>query len=164
MLYPHQYFPTRSSSTDYITNPNYQMMTSYNQPINQQQQQQQQQPYRTSPPKTLTPPQRRHYQPPTTSYRYQPPHWHRTEPTPINYNTEPANDYIQRGIYRPTRLNPVEQREEPRILHYYTGFDHFSSVDPSDIILTRHHSPIPEHASLIRHNVFPQSDYVKSTM
>jgi len=173
MLYPHQYFPTRTSYTDYITNPNYQMLASYNQTRNSPIQQQRLSPYRgsgllTSPSTSSIPPQTRYYQPPVTSYRYQPPHWHRTEPNPINYNTETGNDYIQRGIYRPTRLNPIEQKEEPRVLHYYTGYDHFSTVDPSDIILTRHHTPFPGRASPVRYNInssyYHQSDYLKSAM
>jgi hypothetical protein len=169
ILYPHQYIPTRISHTDYITNPNYQMLTSYNQPKNSPIQQERLSPYRgsgllTSPSANSIPPQTRYYQPPVTSYRYQPPHWHRTEPNPINYNTDIGNDYIQRGIYRPTRLNPIEPKEEPRVLHYYTGYDHFSTIDPSDIILTRHHPSFPERASPVRYSSYYQSDYLRSAM
>ena len=170
-----EYFPTRMMSnapnTDYITNPNYQMLSSYNPPPPQQQQNTS--PYQgpgvfTSQSATSIHRQTRYHQPPTTNYRYQPPppHWHRTESNPINYNPEPGNDYIQRGIYRPARLNPTEFRDEPRVLHYYTGYDHFATVDPSDVILTRHHPPPhPERAAPVRYpSYYPQSDYVKSAM
>lgn len=180
-LYPHQYFPTRTANTDYITNPNHQMLITYNQPASSPVQQQTIGPYRgsgllTTPSTTSVPQPTRYYQPPppqpppppVSSYRYQPTHWHRTETNPINYNTESVNSYVQRGIYRPTRLNPIEQKEEPRVLHYYTGFDHFSTVDPSDIILTRHHPPYPGRSSPVRYNVnpsyYPQNDYVRSAM
>jgi hypothetical protein len=183
VLYPHQYLPTRTmnnaANTDYIANPNYQMLASYNQQTNPVTQQPPLSPYRgsgllVSPSATSMPPQTRYYPPPlpppppVTTYRYQPPHWHQTEPNPINYSTDPTNNYIQRGIYRPTRLNPIVQKEEPRILHYYTGYDHFSTTDPSDIILTRHHPPYPGRASPSRYTVNPsyyhQNDYLKSAM
>jgi hypothetical protein len=163
ILYPQQYFPTRISNTDYITNPNYQMMTSYNAPISQQQ-------TGVFPSRSTVsmPPQTRYSQPPVTTYRYQPPpppHWRRTESNPINYNSELSNDYIQRGIYRPARLHPVEPKEEPRVLHYYTGYDHFSTIDPSDVILTRHHPSYPERASPVRYSsYYSQNDYIKSAM
>lgn len=167
ILYPQQYFPTHTPNTDYITNPNYQMMTSYNAPIPPPQRSS---PYRDSgvfPSQSTTsmPLQTRYYQPPVPTYRYQPPHWRRTESNPINYNSEPVNDYIQRGIYRPARLNPVEPKEEPRMLHYYTGYDHFSSIDPSDAVLTRHHPPYPGRASPVRYSsYYAQNEYIKSAM
>lgn len=184
ILYPQQYYPTRTSNTDFIANPNYQMLASYNQPTNVPPpplpvQQPTIGPYRgtgllTTPSAASIPPQTRYYQPPVTSYRYQPTttttaNWPRTETNPMTYhNTEAINTYVQRGIYRPTRLNPIEQREEPRVLHYYTGFDHFSTVDPSDIILTRHHQQYPGRNSPVRHHTnpsyYPQSDFLKSAM
>ena len=187
VLYPQQYYPNTTPNTEYIPNPNYQMMSSNNQtgggggaplppPLPPAS------PYRTaglltSRSSTSVPPGRSYQQqqpplpppppPPITTYRHQPqPHWHRTESNSVPYATEAVNDYIQRGIYRPSRLPPMENRDEqlppaPRILHYYTGFDHFSTVDPSDIILTRHHQ------SPIRYNIpsyYSQNDYVKSVM
>jgi hypothetical protein len=132
-----------------------------------QQQQQSLNPYRgsallTSPSGPSVSPQAQFYQPSISSYPYQTPHWQRTGLNSINYNNESANSYIQRGIYRPTRLHPIEptfeQREEPRVLHYYTGYDHFSTIDPNDVVLTRHHpslyTPNPSY--------YQQNDYVKS--
>ncbi|CAF1178716.1 unnamed protein product [Rotaria sordida] len=182
--YPEMFYPTRPvnnvSNTDYIPNPNHQMLAPYpsvinNQQINpaiqQQQQQQQQQPqhqssilYRspgllTSPSTTSIPAQPWYYQPPISSYPYEPPHWHRTGTTLMNYNHESTNDYVQRGIYRPTRLNPTErtfeQKEEPRVLHYYTGYNHFSVIDPRDAALTRQHPSLHESNSPVRYTVNP---------
>ncbi len=164
VLYPQQYYSTQPPNTEFITNPNYQMMTSYSSPIPQQQG------FNTGvyPSRSATsvpPPSTRYYQPPVTAYRYQPPHWRRTDSNPINYSSEPPNDYIQRGIYRPARLHPVEPKDEARVLHYYTGHDQFSAADPSDVILTRHQPPYPERASPpVRYSYYSQNDYIKSAM
>jgi len=121
-----------------------------------------------SPSGSSIPQQTRYYPPPATTYRYQAPHWSRTEPTPVNYNTEPVSDYIQRGIYRPSRLTPIESKDEPHVLHYYTGYDHFATVDPSDIILTRRHPSYPGRASPVRKAInssyYQQNDYLTSAM
>lgn len=182
VLYPQRYYPNTTPNSEYIPNPNYQMMQLGTQPAVASQPSAS--PYRTAglltsrsstsvPPPPPPPPlpaaaAGRSYQPPITTYRHQPqpPHWHRTESNSVSYPTEAVNDYIQRGIYRPSRLPPMENRDEqalvaPRILHYYTGYDHFSTVDPSDIILTRHHQ------SPIRYNLpsyYSQNDYIKSAM
>ena len=171
ILYPQQQqqqFPTRTISsvptTDYITNPNYQMLRSYNTPL---QQQHGRNPYSgpgvfPSRSAVSMPSPTRYYAPPMGSYRYQPTHWHDADPNSIPYHPEPVNDYVQRGIYQPGRLNPMESREEPRVLHYYTGFDHFATVEPSDVILRRHH---PTRSSPTRYpSYYPPHDYIKSTM
>jgi hypothetical protein len=90
----------------------------------------------------------------------------------MNYNPEPVNDYIQRGIYRPPRLNPnerpFENSGEPRVLHYYTGYDHFATVDSRDVVVSRQYpsglrsgSPVryPGNSSYYHHN-----DYLTSAM
>jgi len=116
---------------------------------------------------------------PVSTYPYQtrpsPPHWHRTETNAINrsidYASEPPHDYIQRDYYRPNRTNLIdrtfEQKQEPRVLHYYTGYDYFAAVDPSDAVLTRNHAPTTGPGTAIRYNANPsyhQNDYIKSTM
>jgi hypothetical protein len=125
--------------------------------------------YLTSASGNSIPPPPRYYRPPLPSYSYQPSHWHRPQSNSLNYNSEPSNDYVQRGIYRPPRLNPIdrpfEQSGEPRVLHYYTGYDHFATVDTSDVILSRH---APGSASPARytnnHSYYHQNDYIKSAM
>ncbi|CAF1540836.1 unnamed protein product [Adineta steineri] len=184
VLYPQQYFPSRmlhnTINTDYITNPNHHMLTPYASLMTNQQKNPslQQQPsmnqYRnsgllTSPSTTSLPPQAQFYQPPISSYPYQPAHWHRTGQ---NYNNEPSHDYIQRGIYRPARLNQSERtyepNDEPRVLHYYTGYDHFSALDSSDVVLARHHQSLPRSNSPVRYTVnppyFQQDTYLKSAL
>ncbi len=114
----------------------------------------------------------RYYPPPPPSYPQQSAHWHRTGRDPMNYNPEPVNDYIQRGIYRPPRLNPnerpFENSGEPRVLHYYTGYDHFATVDSRDVVVSRQYpsglrsgSPVryPGNSSYYHHN-----DYLTSAM
>jgi hypothetical protein len=197
VLYPNHYFPTTTTpngiansgytNNDYITNPNHQMLAPYTSVMSNHvlQQQKPATPYRTfdynhpglqqSPSMVSMAPQPRTYQPPVPPHQYQqhpsPAHWHRPGGNvmnqPMSYNPQAVNDYIQRGIYRPNRLNPneriFEQKEEPRVLHYYTGFDHFTAVDPSDTILTRHHPPLPGPGSPVRYTVNPsyrqQNDY-----
>ena len=166
VLYPQQYYSTYPSNTELITNPNYQMMTSYSVPPPPPQQQQGVYPSRSS---ASMPLQTRYYPPPppppVTTYRIQPTNWRRTESSPFNYNSETPNDYIQRGIYRPARLHPVEPKEDARVLHYYTGYNQFSAADPSDVILTRHQpSYPPERASPVRYSYYSQNDYIKSAM
>jgi hypothetical protein len=117
---------------------------------------------------------------PIPGYSYQgrsPSNWHRTGTNAMNrsigYASEPTPDYSQRDYYHPTRsviLEPTfDKRHEPRILHYYTGYDYFSTVDPSDPMLTRHHSTTTTGPGApIRYSVNPpyrpQGDYIKSTM
>ncbi|CAF3863026.1 unnamed protein product [Rotaria sp. Silwood1] len=175
IIYPNPYPPPRPfnnvSTTDHITNSNHQMpapntSVTNNQPINpgHPQPQQPSNPYRgpgllTSPSANSISPQQWRPQPPTSSYHYEPPHWHRTGPNPMSYNNESTNDYVQRGIYRPNRLNPIdrtfEQKEEPRILHYYTGYNHFTTIDPSDITLTRYHPSLQGSNSPLQYTVNP---------
>lgn len=175
ILYPQQQqnLPARTISSvrtnDYITNPNHQMLRSYNSPLPQQQPGVN--PYTGTgvfPSRSVAsmPPQSQYYPSPMASYRYQPAPWHQADSNPIPYNPEPVNDYIQRGIYRPSRLKPLESRDEPRVLHYYTGFDHFATVEPSDVILTRHHTgAYPGRPSPTRYpSYYPPNDYMKSTM
>jgi hypothetical protein len=130
--------------------------------------------YQTNP----SPPQT--YRSQQAPYQYQPnplpPQWHRTGTNTMNqsvgYASEPTNDYNLRGVYYPTRTNRIErtfeQKQEPRVLHYYTGYDYFATVDPSDAVLTRHQSPTTGPGSAIRYNTNPsyhqQGDYIKSTM
>jgi hypothetical protein len=117
---------------------------------------------------------------PVSAYPYQPrpspPHWHRTGANTMNqsigYASEPTPDYMQRDFHYPYRSNlierTVERKQEPRVLHYYTGYDYFSTIDPSDAALTRHHSPPTGPGTAIRYDVYPsyrqQGDYIKSTM
>ncbi|CAF3653631.1 unnamed protein product [Rotaria socialis] len=114
-------------------------------------------------------------------YRYQsppsPPNWHRTginiTNRSIGYASEPTTDYMQRDYY-PPRSNTTERRfgknNEPRLLHYYTGYDYFATLDPSDLAITRHH-PATTTTSLggpIRYgdnpSYHPPSDYIKSIL
>ncbi|CAF2098340.1 unnamed protein product [Rotaria magnacalcarata] len=114
-------------------------------------------------------------------YPYQtrpsPPNWHRTGTSVTNqsigYASEPAIDYTQRDYY-PPRSNTTERRlepnNEPRLLHYYTGYDYFATLDPSDLAMTRHH-PTTTATTLggpIRYggnpSYHPPSDYIKSTL
>jgi hypothetical protein len=108
--------------------------------------------------------------------RPSPPNWRRTETNLMNqsigYASEPTNDYIQRDFYLGTRPNlndrTFEQKKEPRVLHYYTGYDYFATVDPSDAALTKNYPSTPGPGSAIRYGVNPsyrhQNDYIKSTM
>jgi hypothetical protein len=120
------------------------------------------------------------YQRPLSPYQYQTqsssPQLHRTRTNTINqsidYTSDHTNNYVQRGFYNPIRSNPVErtfeQKQEPRVLHYYTGYDYFATVDPSDVTLTRHHPPTTAPGSALRYGSNPsyhhQNDYLKSTM
>lgn len=121
------------------------------------------------------------YRPPISTYQYQvrssPSNWHRTGTNTMNrsigYASEPSHDYLQRDAYfHPNRSYMTEQtferKPEPRLLHYYTGYDYFATVDPSDPILTRHHSPIVGPGTAIRYNTnipyHHQGDFIKSTM
>ncbi len=121
------------------------------------------------------------YERPLSPYQYQtqssPPQLHRTRTNTTNqsmvYTSDASNDYIQRSYYNPNRSNVLErtfeQKSEPRVLHYYTGYDYFSTVDPSDATLTRHHPPAATRTgSAIRYGSNPsyyhQNDYVKSAM
>jgi hypothetical protein len=90
----------------------------------------------------------------------------------IGYASEPVHDYVQRDYFHPNRSMVVgrpyeQQQQEPRLLHYYTGYDYFATVDPSDAMLTRHHPPMTGPGTAIRYGANPsyyQSDYIKSTM
>ncbi|UJR10055.1 hypothetical protein I4U23_014277 [Adineta vaga] len=182
VLHPQQYLPpatTINTNTDYITNPNHRMLTTpYTTAINNQPvppppipQHPSLNAYRSanllaSPSTISVPRQTQFYQSSIPTYPFQPAHWHRTGDT--------ANDYIQRGIYRPARLNPpersFEQREEPaRVLHYYTGYDHFSAVDSTDPMYARNY-PLPSARPIspIRYPVNPpyyhQNNYIKSAL
>ena len=113
------------------------------------------------------------YQPPIHSYRYQPSpvpdsNWHMTGVKTINrapgYNAGLSNDFSQRGVYRPAPLNANErmfdQRPEPRLLHYYTGYDYFATMDPPETILGR-------PGSVVRYDTntsYQPNDYMKSMM
>ncbi|CAF3089439.1 unnamed protein product [Rotaria socialis] len=172
MFYPNPYYPGKPvniSNTDYVTNPNHQMLAPYtsltnNEQINPAFQQQVWAPYRGSsvlhsPSANSMPPQPWQSQPPTSSYPYEPPYWHRPAPNPMNYHTEPVNEYVQRGLYRPNRLNPMERtfdpKEEPRVLHYYTGHNEFSAVDPADAVSPRNSASLQGPNSGARYNANP---------
>jgi hypothetical protein len=116
---------------------------------------------------------------PVPSYPYQsrpsPTHWHQMGTNTMNrslgYASEPAHDYIQRDYFPPNRSHVIERsferKPEPRLLHYYTGYDYFATVDPSDAILTRHNSPMTGPGTAIRYGANPpyhSNDYIKSTM
>ena len=115
---------------------------------------------------------------PTYSHqaRPSPTHWNlpttNTVNRSIDYVSEPTHDYTQRDLYLPNRSHIVdrsfEQKQEPRLLHYYTGYDYFATVDPSDNVLTRHNSPMTGPRTTIRYGANPpyhhQNDYIKSTM
>ncbi|CAF1942401.1 unnamed protein product [Rotaria magnacalcarata] len=172
VFYPNPSYPARPvniSNTDYVTNPNHQMLAPYtslasNEQINPAFQQQVPTLYRDpsllqSPSANSIPPQSWQYQTPTSSYPYEPPYWHRPAPNPMNYHTEPFNEYVQRGIYRPNRLNPMERtfesKEEPRVLHYYTGYNEFATVDPTDAGSSRNNAPLQGLNSGVRYNANP---------
>ncbi|CAF0943465.1 unnamed protein product [Adineta steineri] len=90
----------------------------------------------------------------------------------LNYTTEFGNDYTQRYFQNPIRSNNIdrtfEQKQEPRVLHYYTGYDYFATLDPSETVATRHHPSTSGPGLAIRYGVNPsyqhQNDYIKSTM
>ena len=109
------------------------------------------------------------YRPTFPIYSYQPSsNWHRTGTNVLNrsigYASEPTQDYIQREYHYPIRTNFSELKREPRILHYYTGYDYFATVDPSDLIDTRHHGP----NTILRYSGNPSyqqpNDYFTSTL
>lgn len=121
------------------------------------------------------------FRPPVTSYTYQtrppspPTTWYRTESNTINrplvYLPEPTPSYLQRDIYLPNRSQTIDRsfdrKQEPRMLHYYTGYDYFATPDPSEFHLTRHHPPLPRPGTAIRYGVNPSyhsTDYIKSTL
>lgn len=142
--------------------------------------------FTTSPPMTTIPTQpsipmqTQPFRTPVTSYQYPSnstaPHWNRTGTNvinqPIRYAPEATHNYLQRNVYYPNRTNVIERtferKQEPRVLHYYTGFDYFAAVDPSDAVLTRHHPPMTGPGSAIRYSANPsyhhQDDYIKSTL
>lgn len=117
-----------------------------------------------------------------TSYPYQQGsstiNWNRTGTNAVNqsiaYASDPTTDYIQRDYYYyPPRSNTIDrrfdQKNEPRVLHYYTGYDYFATLDPSDVGVTRHH---PSSSSILgpptrytaNSSYYPQNDYIKSTL
>ncbi|CAF4643944.1 unnamed protein product [Rotaria sp. Silwood1] len=116
----------------------------------------------------------------SSPYQYQPrpspPHWRRTGTNAMNqsigYASEPTIDYVQHDYYHPIRSNPIErryeQKQEPRVLHYYTGYDYFATIDPVNTVLTRHHPSTMGSGPAIRYgdNLYyrPQTDYIKSTL
>jgi hypothetical protein len=115
-----------------------------------------------------------------SNYQYQSrppsPHWHRTRTDNVNqsigYASEPTTDRFQRDFYSPPRQivtdRTFERKNEPRVLHYYTGYDYFATIDPSDAVLTRHHPPMTGPGAAIRYGTnppyHPPIDYMKSTM
>ena len=126
---------------------------------------------------TLIPLPSQTYRPPVPAYTYQsrPPspltNWYRTEPNPISrpisYVPEATHSYIQRDIYPSNRSQTFDRKQEPRVLHYYTGYDYFATLDPSDSLLTRHHPPPSRPGTAIRYGANPSyhsNDYIKSTM
>lgn len=137
----------------------------------------------TIPPPTssLVPIHTQSYRPTLSAYPYQPrsspTHWHRTGPNVLNrsfgYASEPADDYVQRDYFHPNRSHLIEptfgQEREPRILHYYTGYDYFATIDPSDPLAARHQRPlITTPRNTLRYGANPSyprsNDYVTSTM
>lgn len=122
------------------------------------------------------------YRPPVSTYRYQPEspptvQWRQTDMNVANrstaYNSGVSNDFLQRGSYYPTRYQPTErttfeQKQEPRVLHYYTGYDYFATIDPSDTVLVRHHQPAPAPGIATRYSsntpYYQSDDYITSTM
>lgn len=85
---------------------------------------------------------------------------------PYAYHTES----YQPPTFYPTRSVPLESKTEPRVLHYYTGYDYFATIDPTDgSIPTRHHQQIlTRPGTAIRYNsnatYYPSNEYIKSTM
>ena len=141
----------------------------------------------TSPSTTTTirtqpsiPMQTQPFRTPVISYPYQShstaSHWNRTGTNitnqSIGYAPEATTNYLQRNVYYPNRTNVIEKsfdrKQEPRVLHYYTGYDYFATVDPSDAVLTRHDPPMTGPGSAIRYSANPSyhhdDDYIKSTM
>ncbi|CAF1470817.1 unnamed protein product, partial [Adineta steineri] len=49
-----------------------------------------------------------------------------------------------------------------------TGYDHFSALDSSDVVLARHHQSLPRSNSPVRYTVnppyFQQDTYLKSAL
>ncbi|CAF1138220.1 unnamed protein product [Adineta ricciae] len=112
-----------------------------------------------------------YYRPPLTSYQYETqsfPSQGETLNRTVGYNSELNNDYNQHGFYNPIRTNIIEQKSEPRVLHYYTGYDYFATVDPVDGVATRHHAPSTVRpGTAIRYpsnRSYHSSDYIKSSM
>ncbi|CAF2479041.1 unnamed protein product [Rotaria sp. Silwood2] len=134
----------------------------------------------TMPPQLSIPVPPQPYRIPSSPYQYQPrpspPHWRRTGTNAMNqsigYASEPTIDYVQRDYYQPNRTNPIErrfeQKQEPRVLHYYTGYDYFATIDPVNTVLTRHHPSTMGPGPTIRYSgnpsYHPQNDYIKSTL
>lgn len=122
------------------------------------------------------------FRPPVPSYSYQPRSpsppttWYRTETNTINrpissYTADTAHNFSQRDIYPTNRSQVIERtfdrKQEPRLLHYYTGYDYFATVDPSDPVLTRHHLSSARPGTAIRYGANPSyrsNDYITSTM
>lgn len=130
------------------------------------------------------------FEPPITSYRTPvplsaypsnysspslppaPPVWNPNGITTVTrsyaYPSEPMNSAYPRSNYYPPRMPVAESRSEPRVLHYYTGYDYFATIDPSDAILTRNPPPLTRPGTAVRYNnnltYYPTNDYVKSTM
>lgn len=90
----------------------------------------------------------------------------------VGYASEPVHDYNQRDYYYPPRSNTTERRyeakQEPRLLHYYTGYDYFATLDPLDQAFARHHPSATGIRPLVGYNVnssyYPESDYIKSIL
>lgn len=93
---------------------------------------------------------------------------------PIAYTTDPPIDYIQRDYYPPPppRSNYPDRRyetkQEPRVLHYYTGYDYFATIDQSNLPSSRNYPSAARPGSALRYggktayNV--SNDYIKTTM
>ena len=122
------------------------------------------------------------YRPAVPAYRYQPEpsptvQWRRTDANVPNrltgYGSNLSNDYLPRDSYYSTRYQPTErtsyeQKQEPRVLHYYTGYDYFATIDPSDTVLMRHHPATSGPGTAVRYSAnvpyYQSSDYITSTM
>ena len=185
------------AGTNYLSNPYHQSLTPYTSvmtsqdtvPVSQQQQRRPLTPHQNfdynrsnllAPPPMTTVEPRSSFPVQTQNYQYHHHpstfHWDRTGTNTINpfmsYGSEPPIDYLQNDLHYQTRSNFMErmtnQKQEPRLLHYYTGRNYFASLDPSETMLTRHHSPTAGFTPGIRYGGNPsyhhQNDYTKSIM
>jgi hypothetical protein len=115
------------------------------------------------------------YRTPVFTHRYQPEqrssiNWQSPGATmshqSIGYIPERPATYLQHDVHFSPRLNPIERKQEPHVLHYYTGYDYFSTTDPADSVLKGNDLPLPRSGLATRYTVNPpyneSNDYLKS--
>lgn len=99
-------------------------------------------------------------------------------PPPNTWNPNGLSTVTRPYAYHTDSYQPPYQttapfyptRSEPRVLHYYTGYDYFATIDPSDGSGATRTQPqtIARPGTAIRYNsnptYYPSNDYIKSTM